>query len=94
MNIDNLVRMANQIGTFFASYPDQEAGRTGIADHLQRYWAPRMRQQLYAHIDVAQGDGLAPMVLEAIIEHRRETAPVAAQAKVFARSVKCAGGDV
>jgi formate dehydrogenase subunit delta len=75
MNIETLVTMANQIGTFFASYPDQEEGRTEIANHLQRYWAPRMRSQLYAHIDVERGEGLNPMVLDAIVEYRKDKAP-------------------
>jgi len=51
MDIDKLVTMANQIGTFFDSYPDRAEARDEIANHLQRYWAPRMRNQLYAHID-------------------------------------------
>lgn len=72
MNIDNLVTMANQIGAFFASYPDAEEGRTEIAKHLQRYWAPRMRSQLFGHIDSERGEGLDPMVLAALIEHRRD----------------------
>ena len=75
MNIEHLVTMANQIGTFFSSYPDQAEGRTEIANHLQRYWAPRMREQLYAHIDLAQGEGLAAFVFDAIVEHRGEKAP-------------------
>ena len=72
MSIDNLVTMANQIGTFFSSYPDQAEGRTEIAKHLQRYWAPSMRKQLYAHVDLDAGDGLTPIVLDAIQEHRRD----------------------
>lgn len=75
MNIENLVTMANQIGTFYASYPDQIEGRTEIANHLQRYWAPRMRAQLYSHIDLERGEGLDSIVVEAIIEHRREKTP-------------------
>ena len=75
MNIDNLVTMANQIGTFFASYPDREEGRTEIANHLQRFWAPRMRSQLYAHIDSQAGAGLQPLVLEALVAHRRDHMP-------------------
>lgn len=74
MNIDNLVTMANQIGTFFASYPDPQEASTEIADHLKRYWAPRMRSQLFAHIDDADGEGLAPIVLSAIAAHRGERA--------------------
>ena len=36
MNIDNLVTMANQIGTFYASFPDREEAHTGIALHIER----------------------------------------------------------
>ena len=73
MNIDNLVTMANQIGTFFASCPDQDEASGEIANHLQRFWAPRMRSQLYAHIDAHaddDGTGLAPIVLAALAAHR------------------------
>lgn len=70
MNIENLVRMANQIGTFFASYPDQQAAKAEIANHLNRFWAPRMRSQLYAYIDAERGEGLTPLVLEAIAAQR------------------------
>lgn len=70
MNINNLVTMANQIGTFFASYPDQAEASTEIANHLQRFWAPRMRKQLHAHIDDHDGAGLTPIVLAAITAQR------------------------
>jgi formate dehydrogenase subunit delta len=72
MNIDNLVTMANQIGTFFDSYPDRQEATTEIANHLKRYWAPRMRNQLFDHIDHEQGAGLLPVVLVAIAAHRAE----------------------
>lgn len=75
MNIDNLVTMANQIGTFFASYPDKQEASSEIASHLQRFWAPRMRSQLYEHIDRQDGEGLAPIVLSAIAAHRGEKPP-------------------
>ena len=74
MNIDNLVTMANQIGTFFDSYPDRQEATTEIANHLKRYWAPRMRKQLFEHIDHEQGAGLSPLVLVAIAAHRGEKA--------------------
>jgi formate dehydrogenase subunit delta len=70
MNIDNLVTMANQIGTFYASFPDREEARTGIALHIQRYWAPRMRQRLFLHVDTVHGEGLDAIVLDAIAAHR------------------------
>ena len=75
MNIDSLVGMANQIGAFFASYPDRQEAEGEIALHLQRYWAPRMRVQLYAYIDDEGGTGLAPLVLAAVAAHRRERTP-------------------
>ncbi|WP_296942547.1 formate dehydrogenase subunit delta [uncultured Massilia sp.] len=70
MNIDNLVTMANQIGTFFASFPDRDEAHAGIATHIERYWAPRMRVTLYEHVDGARGAGLDPIVLTAIAAHR------------------------
>lgn len=66
MNIHHLVTMANQIGSFFASYPDQEEASTEIANHLQRFWAPQMRRQLLEHVAEHGGEGLAPAVLAAI----------------------------
>lgn len=75
MNIENLVTMANQIGTFFESYPNPREGRTEIANHLQRFWAPRMRSQLFSHLDDSRGEGLKPIVIEALLEHRRDHMP-------------------
>jgi formate dehydrogenase subunit delta len=66
MNVHQLVTMANQIGTFFASYPDQEEASSEIASHLQRFWAPLMRRRLLQHIDEHQGEGLDPAVLASI----------------------------
>ena len=72
MNIDTLVVMANQIGGFFASYPDQQEASTEIALHLKRYWAPVMRNELFDYIDHEAGLGLSPLVLTAIAAHRAE----------------------
>lgn len=67
MDLDKLVRMANHIGDFFAAMPDPAEARAGIAQHLQRFWEPRMRQELMAHVEgSAQGAGLAPLVLAAL----------------------------
>nr|WP_314547440.1 formate dehydrogenase subunit delta [uncultured Massilia sp.] len=81
MNIDHLVTMANQIGTFFASFPDREEAHAGIATHLERYWAPRMRVKLYEHVDSTrcskEDSGLDPIVLSAIALHcKRQDVPV------------------
>jgi formate dehydrogenase subunit delta len=75
MKVDNLITMANQIGTFFESYPDRAEASSEIAGHLKRFWAPRMRGQLLRHIDQQQGDGLSPLVLSSITAHRALLAP-------------------
>jgi formate dehydrogenase subunit delta len=83
MNLDNLITMANQIGTFFASFPDRDEAHTGIATHLERYWAPRMRVRLYEHVDGAHGDGLDAIVLTALAVHRkRRDVPVGGDTSV------------
>lgn len=71
MNIDNLVTMANQIGTFFSSFPDRAEAHTGIALHIERYWAPRMRERLFRHVTDTRGAGLEPIVLAALAAHCR-----------------------
>jgi formate dehydrogenase subunit delta len=61
MDTDNLVHMANRIGEFFQSLPDAEEAASEIALHLRKYWEPRMRRALLAHVD-AGGPGLLPLV--------------------------------
>jgi formate dehydrogenase subunit delta len=41
-----LVYMANQIATFFKSQPASEAA-AGVANHINKFWEPRMRRQLF-----------------------------------------------
>jgi formate dehydrogenase subunit delta len=64
MSHDKLVYMANQIGKFFASQGHDEAA-TGTADHIRKFWDPRMRAQIYAYLD-AGGEGLDPPVRVAV----------------------------
>ena len=45
--------------------PDREEALDGIAGHLKRYWAPRMRQALLAHMNEGS-PGLMPLVAEAV----------------------------
>jgi formate dehydrogenase subunit delta len=59
-----LVRMANQIATFFYSQPAAE-GPPGVATHINKFWEPRMRRQLFDILDNHGGEGLDRMVLEA-----------------------------
>jgi len=66
MSPDKLVYMANQIGKFFASQ-GEEAAVPAIADHLVKFWDPRMRQAILAHL-AEGGRGLDPVVQKAV-EH-------------------------
>jgi formate dehydrogenase subunit delta len=68
MAVDRLVYMANQIGKFFVSQGADEAV-AGTADHLHKFWDPRMRKQILDH--VAQGgEGLDPLVKQAVEQLR------------------------
>ena len=47
-NAEHLVQMANDIGNFFRSEPEPKDGIAGIANHIAKFWTPRMRQKLLA----------------------------------------------
>jgi formate dehydrogenase subunit delta len=62
---EKLIYMANQIAAFFAVQGKEKAA-SGIADHLNRYWAPHMRKRFLAlapeheaDMDAAVVDALA-----------------------------------
>ena len=65
MSADRLVQMANDIGHFFAAEPQRVDAVAGIAGHIQRFWDPRMRRKIIAHLQ-AGGAGLEDLVREAI----------------------------
>ena len=67
--VNNLVTMANQIGAFFETMPDRHQASEDIADHLKRFWEPRMRRSLLQYVDEQGGSGLKEIVLEALREH-------------------------
>jgi formate dehydrogenase subunit delta len=64
MTLDKLVYMANQIGKFFASQGQDQAA-AGTADHIKKFWDPRMRAAIIAHLK-AGGAGLDPVARTAI----------------------------
>jgi formate dehydrogenase subunit delta len=75
MHIENLVKMANQIGAFFEAEPDKDQAMKDIASHLKRFWDPRMRSAIIAHIDQG-GAGLLDIVVTAIRLQRELLTPV------------------
>lgn len=84
MDSQNLIDMANRIGDFFDSMPDREEALTGIADHIRRFWEPRMRRALLAALDEPDASGIemSGIVREALIKHRDGLTPAAAAAAV------------
>ena len=66
MEPDKLVYMANQIGKFFAHQPEAMAV-ANTADHIKKFWDPRMRRAIFDHIDHDAGEGLQPSVLKAVL---------------------------
>ena len=49
MKPEKLVMMANQIGAFFASQKGDAAVQS-ILDHIKKFWDPRMRAAMLAHL--------------------------------------------
>jgi formate dehydrogenase subunit delta len=68
MSPDKLAYMANQIGRFFAHQPHDKAV-AAIAEHIQKFWDPRMRSEIIAQLQAVQLDPAARQA----IEHLRES---------------------
>ncbi len=70
---EKLVHKANQIARFFAGQPHADA-TAATADHLAKFWEPRMRAQAFALLD-AGGAGLDPAARAALERLRLEKSP-------------------
>ena len=66
MNIQHLIKMSNEIGLYFAAYPDRAQAEREVALHLTRFWDPRMRAQIIAHLRDHGGAGLSDIALAAV----------------------------
>lgn len=75
MNIEHLVGMANQIGQFYEANANRTEALKDAANHLRRYWEPRMRLALLHHLDAENGAGLDPFMVEAVRTHRSALTP-------------------
>lgn len=69
MSPDKLIYQANQIATFFRSKPHAE-GVAGVAEHINKFWEPRIRRQFFELIE-AGDKGFDPLVVEAAAAVRR-----------------------
>ena len=63
MEIRDMVRMANQIASFYKSYPHDQ-GVKETAEHINRFWEPRMRKAFFDHM-AKGGEGFDLVVKEA-----------------------------
>ena len=58
-----MIRMANQIATFFNGAGHEQAVKD-TAEHISKFWEPRMRVALLAYLD-SGGEGLEQTVKDA-----------------------------
>ena len=65
MDTHRLVKMANDIANFFNSEPDHQVAVEGVAGHIRRFWDPRMRREIKAHLE-GGGAGLTVTAKSAV----------------------------
>jgi len=65
MDIARLVAMANDIAAFFDAESDKAVAAEGVRYHMTRFWDPRMRREIAAHVR-AGGTGLTPTARSAV----------------------------
>jgi formate dehydrogenase subunit delta len=70
---EKLVRVANQIATFFHSKPREE-GIAGVANHINKFWEPRMRRQFFELVD-GDAQDFDELVLAAVPRIKRPLTP-------------------
>jgi formate dehydrogenase subunit delta len=55
MNTHHLVKMVNEISAFWEGEAGPENAAKAVANHLKRYWDPRMRREIVAHYRAGAG---------------------------------------
>ena len=66
MNAERLVAMANDIANFFHAEPDRTVAIDGVVGHLRRFWEPRMRRKIVAHLNETGGEDLNELARAAV----------------------------
>ena len=77
MDEATLIDMANRIGDFFESMPDHEEALAGVADHIRRFWEPRMRRQLLIALDEGRAEDMTAFTRESVTRFREKLMPAA-----------------
>ncbi|VXC31412.1 Formate dehydrogenase subunit delta [Burkholderia sp. 8Y] len=81
MDVDTLIDMANRIGQFFDSMPDHAEAVDGVADHIRRFWEPRMRIAILTALDNPEAcASMEPILHEALTLHKADLQPKVATA--------------
>ena len=70
MNSSPRTIASNRLGAFFAAMPDRDEAMRDLAQHVRRFWEPRMRRQLFEHLDERRGEGVDALVVAALQRHR------------------------
>jgi formate dehydrogenase subunit delta len=65
MDVQHLVTMANDITNFFASDPDPDAAVEQVANHLKKFWEPRMREAIRRYVSQG-GEGMSSIAIRAV----------------------------
>ena len=65
MNIEKLIKMANDIGDFFNAETNKDIAAEGVKKHILRSWDPRMRREII-HYFKQDGSALSDVVKTAI----------------------------
>ena len=63
--LDHLIKMINQIATNNLYNDDLEQAAAKVANHVQRFWAPPMKQEIFRYA-ANDGSKLSPVVQMAL----------------------------
>lgn len=91
---ETLIRMANDISTFFRTQGEERA-IAGISNHVRLFWEPRMKKQIFEILDKG-GEGLNPLALEALQKLKRDMRgkSTAAEAEAALKEMAEVGPDL
>jgi formate dehydrogenase subunit delta len=80
---EKLVKMANQIGMFFRHQKHADP-IAAVAEHLTKFWDPRMRAKIVDHVEHG-GAGLDALPLDAVkylVKHAPKKSPETGDVRV------------
>jgi formate dehydrogenase subunit delta len=66
VSAEHLVTMVNDIANFFAADSDRQAALDGVVNHLKKFWEPRMRKKIVAHVRELGAGGLQDLARDAV----------------------------